>query len=77
MNQKQKGEKTDVTKALFSGNLSPITPGGVVKRPTSTRGDGGSNSIIVQDTDEDFFNIIDRKKNSKLRLSTRDPQESY
>jgi len=37
MNQKQKGEKTDLTKALFSGSLSPGNQGGVSRRPTSTR----------------------------------------
>ena len=74
MNQKSK-EKTDVTKALFSsGNLSPVTSAGLSRRPTSTRQDGGSNSIIIDAVDDDFFNL--GKKNSKLRLSTREaPQE--
>lgn len=69
MNQKSK-EKTDLTKALFSGNLSPGTSAGLSRRPTSTRQDGGSNSIIIDAVDDDFFKL--GKKNSKMRLSTRE-----
>ena len=69
MNQKSK-DKTDVTKALFSGNLSPGTTPMLSRRPTSTRQDGGSKSITIDAVDDDFFNL--GKKNSKLRLSTRE-----
>ncbi len=72
MNQKSKDKGVDLTKALFSGNLSPGT--GLRQRPTSTRPDGGSSSIIIEAVDDDFFKN-DRKKNNKMRQSLRDPQE--
>jgi hypothetical protein len=68
---KSKDKTGDLTKALFSGNLTSGTTGGR-PRPTSTRQDFGSNSIIVEDVADDFFNL-DKRKNPKLRLSTRDP----
>ena len=74
MNQKQK-EKTDVTKALFSNNFTSQNQG-KSRRPTSTRQDGASNSIIIQDVDDDFFNLDKPKKNPKLRLSTREASET-
>jgi hypothetical protein len=70
MNQKSKDKGVDLTKALFSGNLSPGT--GLRQRPTSTRPDGGSSSIIIEAVDDDFFKN-DRKKNNKMRQSLRDP----
>jgi hypothetical protein len=74
MNQKGKDKSSDLTKALFSKGLT-TTPT-LTKRPTSTRPDFNSNSIIVQNTEQDdFFNLDKRNGSVNLRLSMRDPNE--